>query len=163
MAAKCRAPSNPIAMWAEFSKDLKVSPRAAAKIEDGERPFTLDVLQQRRDVLSNVVIASALPEIFGILVVTVECEVGYFFEILRTQFHVRLPAKTKRLFLHRRSLDRLYCPAARIACAVSFPLASAASTVPISRLAYSASPEKNTAPPFSFRSAACAWCVLGVA
>jgi hypothetical protein len=95
MAAKCRAPSNPIA--AEFSKDLKVTPRAAAKIEDRKRPFTLDVLQQRRDVLTNVVIASALPEIFGILVVTVECEVGYFFEVLRTQFHVRLPAKTKRL------------------------------------------------------------------
>ena len=68
---------------AEFGKDLKVTPRAAAKIEDGERPFTLDVLQQRRDVLANVVIASALPEIFGILVVTVQCELGYFFEVLR--------------------------------------------------------------------------------
>ena len=59
---------------AEFGKDLKVTPRAAAKIEDRKRPFTLDVLQQRRDVLANVVIASALPEIFGILVVTAQCE-----------------------------------------------------------------------------------------
>jgi hypothetical protein len=47
------------------------------------------VLQQRRDVLANVVIASALPEIFGILVVTAQCELGYFFEVLRIQFHVQ--------------------------------------------------------------------------
>jgi hypothetical protein len=40
---------------AEFGKDLKVTPRAAAKIEDRKRPFTLDVLQQRRDILANVV------------------------------------------------------------------------------------------------------------
>ena len=56
-----------------------------------------------------------------------------------------------------------YRPAARIVCAVSRPLASAASTVPISRPAYSASPEKNTAPPSGFRSADCASRVLGVA
>ena len=34
-------------------------------------------------------IASALPAIFGILVVTVQCELGYFFEVLRIQFHVQ--------------------------------------------------------------------------
>src|SRR6516165_89922 len=54
------------------SKDLKVTPRPAAKIESGERPFTLDVLQHRCDVLANVVIASAFPKILGILVVTVQ-------------------------------------------------------------------------------------------
>ena len=56
-----------------------------------------------------------------------------------------------------------YRPAARIVWAVSRPLASAASTVPISRPAYSASPEKNTVPPSGFRSADCASRVLGVA
>jgi hypothetical protein len=58
---------------------------------------------------------------------------------------------------------RAYDPAARIARAVSFPFTSAASTVPISRPAYNASPEKNMAPPLIFRSAACACRVLGVA
>jgi len=57
--------------------------------------------------------------------------------------------------------DAPYCPAARIACAVCVPLASAASTVPISRPAYSASPEKNTDPASNFRSAICACRVLG--
>jgi hypothetical protein len=56
-----------------------------------------------------------------------------------------------------------YRSAARIVCAASRPLASAASTVPISRPVYSASPAKNTAPPSSFRSANCACRVLGVA
>jgi len=59
--------------------------------------------------------------------------------------------------------DAPYCPAVRIACAVCVPLASAASTVPISRPAYNASPEKNTVPASNFRSAVCASRVLGVA
>src|SRR5262249_28349133 len=59
--------------------------------------------------------------------------------------------------------DAPYCPADRIACAVCVPLASAASTVPISRPAYNASPEKNTAPASSFGRAFCASGVFGVA
>jgi hypothetical protein len=58
---------------------------------------------------------------------------------------------------------RAYGRAARIACAICFPFTSAASTVPISRPAYSASPEKNTAPSSIFRSAVCACRVSGVA
>ena len=58
---------------------------------------------------------------------------------------------------------RAYGPVARIACAICFPFTSAASTVPISRPAYSASPEKNTAPSLIFRSAVCACRVSGVA
>jgi hypothetical protein len=70
---------------------------------------------------------------------------------------------SKPLDLSARRRNALYCPAARIARAVSFPFTSAASTVPISRPVYSASPAKNTAPPLIFRSAACACRVLGVA
>ena len=51
----------------------------------------------------------------------------------------------------------------RIVCAVSWPLARAASTVPISVPASSASPEKNMASPFGFFSTDCASRVLGVA
>src|SRR5262249_44526071 len=59
--------------------------------------------------------------------------------------------------------DAPYCPATRIALAVCVPIASAASTVPISRPAYNASAEKNTVPASNFRSAVCASRVLGVA
>jgi len=38
-----------------------VAPGPAAKIEYHETQLTLDVLQQRRDVLADVVIARALP------------------------------------------------------------------------------------------------------
>src|SRR5260370_19996155 len=54
---------------AEFGKGLEVTPGPAAKIEYRETPFTLDVSQHRRDVLADVVIARALPEIFCMLVV----------------------------------------------------------------------------------------------
>ena len=51
--------------------------------------FTLDVLQQRLDVLADVVIARAFLEIFGTLVVMFQRKVGDFFQVLRIQFHVR--------------------------------------------------------------------------
>jgi len=57
---------------AEFGKGLKVASGPAAKIEYRKRPFTLDVLQHRCDVLADVVIAGAFPEIFGIPVVVVQ-------------------------------------------------------------------------------------------
>ncbi len=53
----------------EFRKHLEDAPRSAAKIEYRERRFTLDVFQQRRDVLADVVIVRAFMKIFGILVV----------------------------------------------------------------------------------------------
>jgi len=36
----------------------------------------------------DVVIARAFPELFGELVVVTQCEIGDFFQVLRTQFHV---------------------------------------------------------------------------
>jgi hypothetical protein len=41
----------------EFGKHLEVAPGPAAKIEYRETRLTLDVLQQRRDVQADVVIA----------------------------------------------------------------------------------------------------------
>jgi hypothetical protein len=63
----------------EFGKHLEVAPGPAAKIEYRETRLTLDVLQQRRDVLADVVIARAFPEIFGTLVVMFQREAGDFF------------------------------------------------------------------------------------
>jgi hypothetical protein len=57
---------------AEFGKGLKVASGPTAKIEYRKRPFTLDVLQHRCDVLADVVIESAFPEIFGMTVVIVQ-------------------------------------------------------------------------------------------
>jgi len=67
---------------AEFGEDLKVASRAAAKIEYSERPFTLDVLQDRCDVLADVMIASAFPEILGMPVVELQRHVGDFVQVL---------------------------------------------------------------------------------
>jgi hypothetical protein len=67
----------------EFGKHLEVASRPAAKIEYCERRITLDVLQQRLDVLADVVIARAFPEFFGTLVVMFQREVGDFSQFLR--------------------------------------------------------------------------------
>ena len=72
----------------EFGKHLEVASRPAAKIEYRERRFTLDVLQQRLDVLADVVIARTFPQILGTLVVMFQRAVGNFLEVLRIQFHV---------------------------------------------------------------------------
>src|SRR5436190_14522627 len=74
---------------AEFGEDLKIASRAAAKIKYSERPFTLDVLQHRCDVLADVVVASAFPEILGMPVVEIQRHVGDFVQVLRIQFHIR--------------------------------------------------------------------------
>ena len=45
---------------AEVGERLQVAPGPAAKIENRERRLAFDVLQQRLDVLADVVIARAL-------------------------------------------------------------------------------------------------------
>src|ERR1019366_3015329 len=45
-----------------FGKHLEVAPWSAAKIEYRERRLTLAMLQQRLNVLANVMIARAFPE-----------------------------------------------------------------------------------------------------
>ena len=51
------------------------------------RTAGLDVSQQRFDVLADVVIARAFPEIFGAPVVVFQREVGDFSQVLRIQSH----------------------------------------------------------------------------
>src|SRR5690606_20796154 len=50
----------------------EVTPRAAVEIEDREWRLALDMAQQFGDVLADVVVAGALPERFGALVVVGE-------------------------------------------------------------------------------------------
>jgi hypothetical protein len=52
-----------------------------------ESRFIPDVLQHCRDVLADVVIARALPELFRMAVVMFQREVGNSFQVLRVQFH----------------------------------------------------------------------------
>jgi hypothetical protein len=49
----------------EPGKRLEIAPRPAAKIEYRGWGFALNVFQQRRDVLADVVIARASREILG--------------------------------------------------------------------------------------------------
>lgn len=76
----------------EFGECLEVASRPAAKIEHRERRVTLAASQQRFDVLADVVIARAFPEIFGTPVVAFQREVGDFFQVLRIQSHGLLAA-----------------------------------------------------------------------
>jgi hypothetical protein len=48
-----------------------------------------DVSEQRLDVLTNVMIARAFPELLGIPVVIFEREIRDFSQVFRIQFHVR--------------------------------------------------------------------------
>ena len=75
----------------EFGNHFEVSPGPAAKIKYCETRLTLDVLQHRRDVLADIVIARACPELFGALVIMFQCKGDYFFQVLRTQFLYSFP------------------------------------------------------------------------
>src|SRR5271155_429624 len=77
----------------EFGNHFEVSPGTATKIKYCETRLTLDVLQHRRDVLADIVIARACPELFGTLVIMFQCKVDYFFQVLRIQFHILSPHK----------------------------------------------------------------------
>jgi hypothetical protein len=54
---------------AEGREGLEVAARPAAEIEDAQRRPGLDVLEEGGDVLGDVVVARASPEIVGVLVV----------------------------------------------------------------------------------------------
>jgi hypothetical protein len=70
----------------ELGERFEVASRPAAEIEDRERRVTLDGSQQRFDVLADVVIARAFPEILRTPVVVFQREVGDFFQVLRSQY-----------------------------------------------------------------------------
>ena len=50
--------------------------------------LAVDILQQRHDILADVVIARAFPEFFGTLIVVLQREAGDFLQVLRMQFHI---------------------------------------------------------------------------
>jgi hypothetical protein len=92
MAARCAGAFQTYCDVAEFGKDLKVASGPTTKIEYRKTPFALDVLQHRCDVLADVVIASAFPEIFRMPVVMIQRQASDFFQVLQTQFHIRWAA-----------------------------------------------------------------------
>src|SRR5437588_975317 len=73
----------------EFSKYLEVAAGPTAKIYYRIRRFALDGLQQGSNVLADVVIARAFPEIFGVLVVVSQREVSDLFQVSRLQSHIQ--------------------------------------------------------------------------
>ena len=68
---------------AKFAEHLEVATGPAAKIEYCEWRLTSDGLQQRLDVLGDIVITCALPKIFRMPVVIFQSEAGDFFKVLR--------------------------------------------------------------------------------
>src|SRR5512135_179420 len=61
---------------AERGAGLEVTPRPTSEVEDGERRLRFDRLQQRREVLADVVIARPFPEFLGPLIVVLQREVS---------------------------------------------------------------------------------------
>src|SRR5438132_13805070 len=74
---------------AEPGERLQVPPRPAAQVENRERRLALDVREQRRDVLADVVIARALPEVLRTLVVVVQGPRGDVVQVLPFEGHAR--------------------------------------------------------------------------
>src|SRR5271170_4655806 len=69
---------------AELGKHLEVAAGSAAKIQYRVGRFNLDALQERSDILIDGVVARALPEIFGTLVVVTNGEISDLFQVLRS-------------------------------------------------------------------------------
>src|SRR6516164_6440859 len=59
------------------------------------RRLTLDALQQRSDVLVDVMIARALPKILGVLVVVTQREISDLCQVFRIQSHSRSVPHTR--------------------------------------------------------------------
>ena len=74
---------------ASFDERFKIAPRPAAEVEYCKRGLAPDVLQQRFNVLADVVMARTFPELFGTLIVMLQRESGDFFQVLWIQFHGR--------------------------------------------------------------------------
>src|SRR5258706_140108 len=88
---------------AEPGERLQVPPRPAAQVEDRERRSALDAIEQRRDIPADVVIARALPEVFGAAVVMVQGPRGDVVQIppLEPIFHALLMLPNPGVFSYR--------------------------------------------------------------
>src|SRR5208283_1991971 len=56
----------------QFCQPLKVPARTAAKIENFKRWCPLNVIEQRRDVLADIMIARAGAKLFGVTIVILQ-------------------------------------------------------------------------------------------
>ena len=65
------------------SKVTEIAPGSATEIEYRERRLTLDMPQQRLNVLADVVIVRAFPEFFGMLIVVLQREAADFLQVLQ--------------------------------------------------------------------------------
>jgi hypothetical protein len=74
---------------AKLAEGAQVAPRPAADIQDCERRRAVNMAQQRRDVLADIVIAGAFAKIFCTLVVMFQRQGGNVFEIGRQECHAR--------------------------------------------------------------------------
>src|SRR6266540_1783026 len=79
----------------EIGKRLQVPPGPAAQVENRERRLALDIPQQRRDILADVVIARALPEILGAAVVVIQRAGGDVFQILPPEGHRQMNGRVR--------------------------------------------------------------------
>jgi hypothetical protein len=78
-----------------FRKHFEVAPWSAAKVKYRKWRLSVDILQQRLNVLADVVIARAFPEFFGTLIVVLKRAMGECFQVLWIQFHIH-PTRTNK-------------------------------------------------------------------
>ena len=67
----------------ELDKRPEIAARPAAKVEDRQGRLPLDVLQQRRNVLADVVPVRAVPETLGLFVIVLQRPAGDVLQLVR--------------------------------------------------------------------------------
>lgn len=72
---------------AAIGQSLEVTPWSAAEIEQRERRIALDILQQCRDILADVMASRAFPEILRAVILLVQRKADDLLQFLRSQFH----------------------------------------------------------------------------
>src|SRR6266567_5154131 len=84
---KTRGPFKADRDMTELAKRLQIAPWSAAQVEDREGRFAFDGVEQRRDVLTDVVRARAFPERVGAFVVMLERARADGFELGSRSLH----------------------------------------------------------------------------
>jgi hypothetical protein len=83
--ARCAFQTN--GFMAHLFEDQQVATWSAPKVEDAPRFRYFDVLQQGLDVLADVVVARARPELLGLAVVLLDREAGDAGQFFGAQAH----------------------------------------------------------------------------
>ena len=90
----------PDRVMTSIAEGLQIAAGAAAHVQDEKRRRAFDVVEQRRDVLRDVVISRAFPELLGTLVVVSERRAGDRGEILRCGVDAPEALRLRRAFAH---------------------------------------------------------------